>query len=118
MEKKYYSDKPERFETIRSFGVISTIVRLNVSQCSDEEHSGMWTCTEIEIDHENVLSRNDYGKIVSAIIRAKYSADDVEAIQQNYMESKTTEHKEEFYALRDWRKMAKEVATELTNTAE
>ena len=46
-------------------------------------------------------------------MRFKYSADEVEAIQLNYMESKTTEHKDEFAMLKDWRAFAKAKAKEV-----
>ena len=46
-------------------------------------------------------------------MRFKYSADEVEAIQLNYMESKTTEHKNEFAKLKDWRAFAKAKAKEV-----
>lgn len=64
----------------------------------------------IVISHK--LGADDYGTIVSAIVRSRYSVDDVEAIQLNYMESNTTEHKNEFASLRDWRAFAKDKAKE------
>ena len=60
--------------------------------------------------HENPLTEDDYGAIVSTIVRAKYSADSVEAIMQNYIASKTSEHKAEWSELQAWRETAKELA--------
>lgn len=60
--------------------------------------------------HENPLTEDDYGAMVSAIVRARYSADDVEAIMQNYIASKTSEHKAEWSELQAWRETAKELA--------
>lgn len=114
MEKIYYEQKPTLFETVRTTGVMITIIRLNIEQCTDEEHAGQWQCEEVCYPHKTAISPADYGLIISAIVRAKYSADDVEAIQQNYMESKTTSHKSDFQDLKAWRKTAKDIATELT----
>lgn len=50
----------------------------------------------------------DYGKVVSAIVRTKYSSDQVEAIVLNG--SDTPEHKAEYEALQQWRSHAKEIA--------
>ena len=44
------------------------------------------------------------------LVRSKYSADDVEAIQLNYIENKTEKHKNEFNALKEWRSECKETA--------
>lgn len=60
--------------------------------------------------HENPLTEDDYGAMVSAIVRARYSADSVEAIMQNYIASKTIEHKAEWSELQAWRETAKELA--------
>ena len=72
-----------------------------------------YSCSSVTIVSESPLCEDDYGKIVSAIVRFKYSADEVEAIQLNYMESKTTEHKNEFVKLKDWRVFAKAKAKEV-----
>lgn len=53
----------------------------------------------------------EYGKVVSAIVRAKYSADDTEAIILNG--SDTPEHEAELEALQQWRAHAKEVAKQV-----
>ena len=72
-----------------------------------------YSCSSVTIVSESPLCENDYGKIVSAIVRSKYSADEVEAIQLNYMERKTTEHKNEFAQLKGWRTFAKAKAKEV-----
>ena len=53
----------------------------------------------------------EYGKVVSAIVRAKYSADDTEAIVLNG--SDTPDHEAEYTALQQWRSHAKEVAKQV-----
>lgn len=51
----------------------------------------------------------EYGKVVSAIVRAKYSSDEVEAIVLN-LGSNSSEHDEEYAQLQEWRRFAKEIA--------
>lgn len=55
----------------------------------------------------------DYGTIVTAVIRDRYTQSQVEAIVLNG--SDTEEHAAEFTALQDWRKYAKEIAKEVLN---
>lgn len=50
----------------------------------------------------------DYPTIVTAIIRTKYTEDDVEAILLNGID--TPEHKAEYDTLQAWRKTAKQIA--------
>lgn len=61
-------------------------------------------------EYETVIVNNPltYGGIVSAIVRDKYSEDDVEAIILNGTD--TPEHKAEYETLQMWRKTAKEIA--------
>lgn len=61
-----------------------------------------------EYDTATVDTPATYGGIVSAIVRDKYSEDEVEAIILNGND--TPEHQAEYEALQDWRKTAKEVA--------
>ena len=77
----------------------------------------MWECEEVEYNHKEPLTEEkDYGPMVSTLVRARFSADDVEAIQLNYMESKTTEHKNQFAALKAWRATVKEMAREVISS--
>ena len=53
------------------------------------------------------------GVLISAIIRELYSSDDVEAITCNVLSYPSDEHVAEYRALQEWRKKAKEYASEL-----
>ena len=56
--------------------------------------------------------------IISAIIRMKYSADDMEAITMNVLADLTSKKaREEHWAMQQWRKKAKELATEIMQWA-
>lgn len=108
--KQIYDFEPKPVETIISTGVMTTVIRLDITKKED----GTWECEEVEYNHKEPLTEEkDYGPLVSALVRARYSADDVEAIQLNYMESKTTEHQNQFAALKAWRATVKERAREV-----
>ena len=110
MEKRYYNEEPKQYETIRSVGIMTTVVRFNIAECTDEEHKGMWECEETEISHKEPLQPSDYGYVIASLVRAKYSSDSVEAITLNYVASKTAEHKAEWADLQEWRKSSKAMA--------
>ena len=68
----------------------------------------------------DVVSPFSYGNIVSAIVNDKYTADDVQALQANYIEAKdaesdiSAEKREEYLAewqeFQAWRAKAKDIA--------
>ena len=82
-----------------------------------EETEGGYTADSVTIVTEAPICEDDYGKIVSALVRYRFSQDEVEAIQLNYMESKTTEHKNQFAALKEWRAIVKERARAIIDSA-
>ena len=110
MTRQHYDTMPVEHETVRFVGMMTTVLRFNIEETDDG-----YECDEVEFAHKEPLTEGDYGHLVAAIVRSKYSADDVEAIQLNYMESKTTEHKNEFNALKAWRETAKERARQVLN---
>ena len=118
MEKRYYNEEPKQYETIRSVGIMTTVVRFNIAECTDEEHEGQWECEETEIPHKEPLQPSDYGYVVASLVRAKYSSDSVEAITQNYIASKTTEHKREWTELQQWREDVKVLSKQILNMVE
>ena len=71
-----------------------------------------WTAHTIVYKHKDPLTEADYGHLVAAIVRSRYSADDVEAIMLNYSADQTEEHRLEFNQLQTWRQVAKEAARE------
>lgn len=69
-----------------------------------------WTAHVAVYRHDEPLTEADYGPIVSAIIRSRYTADDVEAIINNYVAEQNEEHSREFESLQSWRATAKTAA--------
>ena len=123
-----YLTRPPRVETTKQLSGWLTEFHLDVRELTAQERQDFdipdtyideqgvehpqeaYTDTYAFYRHENPLTEDDYGAIVSTIVRAKYSADSVEAIMQNYITSKTSEHKAEWSELQAWRETAKELA--------
>ena len=71
------------------------------------------TCLAEGLKDDNGNLQPDYGLFVSALIRSRYSQDQVEAITQNYLaNSKDADAVQDFNDLQDWRAKAKQIATE------
>lgn len=80
----------------------------------DESVAPMYVCENVDVEGRT------YGDIVSAIVNDRYSADDVQALQANFIEAKdpesqlTDEKREEYLTeystFQAWRKKAKEIA--------
>ena len=108
MEQQIYEEIPQLITVAVTKKGYHTTINFNI-----EEVEGGYTAESVTVITDTPICEDDYGKIVSAIVRFKFSQDEVEAIQLNYMESKTTEHKNEFFELRDWRAFAKQKAREV-----
>lgn len=108
MEKSHYDYRPSDWEVITSIGTKSLIVRFEIHEVEE----GGFDCLEVTYNFKGDLSEDDYGKIVSAIIRGVYSEDDVEAILNNYL-SDPEGHSEEFETLQLWRNEAKSTARQI-----
>lgn len=78
----------------------------------DEVTRQAWTAHTVVYKHKEPLKEADYGPLVAAIVRSRYSSDDVEAIVMNYTADKSDEHQLEFNQLQTWRQVAKEAARE------
>jgi len=104
--KQIYDFEPKPVETIISTGMMTTVIRFDITKKED----GTYECEEVEYNHkEPVTEEKDYGPMVSTLIRAHYSQDQVEAITQNYL-VEPEEHKQEFDDLQEWRVESKRIA--------
>ena len=108
MTRQHYDYNPADHETVRHTGSMTTVVRFDIIKVEDG-----YECDEVEFPHYEPLTAADYGRLVAAIIRGRFSADDVEAIHQNYLEDKTPAHEADFNELKEWRVVAKERAREI-----
>lgn len=104
--KQIYDFEPKPVETIISTGMMTTVIRLNITKMED----GMWECEEVEYNHKEPLTEEkDYGPLVSTLIRAHYSQDQVEAITQNFL-ADPEGYKGKFDDLQTWREECKRIA--------
>lgn len=69
------------------------------------------TCLAEGLKDDNGNLQPEYGLFVSALIRSRYSQDQVEAITQNYLaNSKDADYVQAFNDLQAWRAQAKQIA--------
>lgn len=80
----------------------------NVKEETNDDGEIVCVAEKIEIPCQHSIK---YGELVSALIRCKYSADDVEAIVLNGED--TIAHAEELQLLKEWRIEAKKIAKEI-----
>lgn len=103
-----YTEKPEIVSVSKSGNIFYTSINFDIT-----EVDGGYECETVTMKTNSPVSENDYGEIVSKIIRNRYSPDDVEAILCNYnSENPTTSAKREMQIFQDWRETSKRTATE------
>lgn len=98
-------------DTIGSYSAGKSYVNYNIEEVKREGPEGE---TVIEYQFEQVVVTNpcDYPAIVSALIRSRYTADQVEAIMLNHGDG-NPDHEAEYAALQAWRTEAKRIAKEV-----
>lgn len=106
--KSLYDHRPESH--IR-YSAGKTLVNYNVEEVKREDHEGH-IITEWQADTVIVTNPCDYPAIVSALIRSRYTADQVEAIMLNHGDG-NPDHEAEYAALQAWRTEAKRIAKEV-----
>ena len=94
---------PPTYLTRNNGGQLQLIIYTDVRQETGENEQVTYVATEITMP----IGIVDYGSIVSAIIDAHYSFDQMQAIVNNYL---IQEHLDEFQEMQDYRLYAKEIA--------
>lgn len=131
-----YSEKPSAVLTSRQLSHWLTEFHLSPRELTTEERSACaisdtykdeqgedhyqqaWTSIDAFYHHSYPLSESDYGPMVATIVRARYDANEVEAILNNYLaDPENSEHLLEFQQLQQWRTQAKQVARMAINEA-
>ena len=92
--KQESTEKPKRVENKGS----NVVLRFNIEE-TDNGYSYEYVVVK--------LGNWNYSGIVSAIVRSRYSQDDVEAIILNAVDK---EHMAKYEELQEWRKFAKQLA--------
>ena len=118
----YTTEQLPEIEIVRSGNIYQIMFNFEDVEHIDEEgiesdSQKHYMCDLIEV------ATLDYASIVSAIIREKYSQDDVEAILSNYQlckdgeagEDRCIRYEEDYNAYQDYRAMAKQVANQIIN---
>ena len=109
MDWKYSDSTPEIIETEAYFGQIKYTFNF-----SFEREGDLWRWLSIT----SISWWRSREHVISEIIRLRYSADDVEAITCNVLSDPSDEHVAEYRALQEWRKKAKNYASELMSWAD
>jgi len=108
MNYKYSSTRPDTVETVGAKRYLNFDIEEVVNKDDNISSENQYRYLQAE---GNIFNW-DYAHLVAAIIRAKYSADDVEAIILNNGDGEP-EHKASYNELQAWRKHAKDVAREV-----
>ena len=74
------------------------------------------TVEQLVCENVDIVGAIDYGRVVSAIVRDRFSADAVEAILANGAD--TPEHEADLEAFKAWRVKAKQIAHTVTDPVE
>lgn len=99
----YTGSVPEGVQVVKE----GRLTRIFFDFSKEEKEIDGETVTQLAFETVDVLDAT-YGKIISAIVRDRYSADDTEAIIANG--SDTEAHAAELAEFQTWRAKAKEVA--------
>ncbi|MBQ6188816.1 MAG: hypothetical protein IJK45_01420 [Bacteroidaceae bacterium] len=97
----YGEEKPAMVTYIHQLGQRKYTLNVMVEEV-DDEMLGQWRWISVELP----IGQYDYGTIVSALVRAKYSQDEMEAALFN-------QSPEELEDINQWRTLCKKVAHEV-----
>lgn len=92
-------------------GMKQLTLYVDSQQTQSDDGTEEWTATAITLP----IGVNDYGSIVSAIIDARYSNEQMQAIINNRL---LGEHEDEFTAMQAYRRYAKETARNVVESIE
>lgn len=114
MNWNYGVEKPETRTMVRRLGQPVYTANVCVEETEDESHPYKWLSITLP------PAVWDRGAIIDAIVRAKYSESQMEAIHNNYLLSIASEEEDaesfgEFMQMQEWRKRAKDEATKVCN---
>ena len=109
----YGNELPEKVVQKLRFGQRQYTVNFNVESGGGTDYKYRWESVTLDPGVWN------YGAIVSAIIKERYSEDAMQAVINNYLLTPPTDEAvEEFNAMQLWRFFAKQVAHEAIGDGE
>ena len=110
MERIYSQELPRLKEVGRSVNPVThtTLINFDIREEQDSEQ-GKYSYLQVEM-YPSQMRRS---AIISAVIRAKYDQDEMEAIINNYLEDPTDEASTaDLHEMQSWRRQAKLIARE------
>lgn len=112
-----YTDAPPQFVTYKKhLGQKIYTINYHVEHIDyDEQHGQPWRYSTVTLP----VGRYDRATVISAVIRQRYSDDEMQAIINNYLLDPTdAEAIMEFNAMQDYRRFAKSLADEFIKEIE
>ena len=116
MERIYSQEPPRLKEVGRTVNPVThtTLINFDIREEQDSEQ-GKYSYLQVEM-YPSQMRRS---AIISAVIRAKYNQDEMEAIINNYLEDPTDEGAlADIHEMQTWRCLAKLIATEALQSNE
>ena len=110
MTRIYANERPRLKEVGRTVNPVThtTLINFDIREEQDSEQ-GKYSYLQVEM-YPSQMRRS---AIISAVIRAKYDQDEMEAIINNYLEDPTDEGAlADIHEMQSWRCLAKLIATE------
>lgn len=103
----YGNERPADVVKKLRYGQRQYTVNFNVEALKEEPYAYRWQSVTLE---PGIWTR---GAIISAIVRLRYTDDAMQSVVNNYLdEPRTKEAEADMEEMQNWRKLAKEVATQ------
>lgn len=114
MEYTYSNERPETVVVARRLGQPVYTINIFVQESDISDYAHKYVSLTLP---QNTWDR---AAIISGIVRLKYTSDEMDAIRNNYdlvrdgtAGDKTQEYTQEYLAMQEWRREAKEIASKI-----
>ena len=115
MTRIYANERPRLKEVGRTVNPVTHTTLINFDIREENSEQGKFSYLQVEM-YPSQMRRS---AIISAVIRAKYNQDEMEAIINNYLEDPTDEGAlADIHEMQSWRCLAKNIATEALESNE
>ena len=107
IEYNYHHRKPQFVVSERYLGMIQYTINYSVEDISESENTQEYRYLTVELPP----GVRDRGAVISAIIRQRYSDDEMQAIINNYLlDESDAEARQKFQTMQQYRQYAKSIA--------
>ena len=115
MTRIYANERPRLKEVGRTVNPVTHTTLINFDVREENGEQGKFSYLQVEM-YPSQMRRS---AIISAVIRAKYDQDEMEAIINNYLEDPSDEGAlADIHEMQTWRCRAKDIATEALQSNE